>query len=513
MATSFFATKISANLARTPEGFLLARGVTIARTGFQRYELHELPQDRVEELGITGNGYVDVYRDAKQVFAPSTIASGEGKTITLFHPPDFVDPDNYRTYARGHMQNVHKGTEALESGDWPLVADLLITDADAIAAVDNGQRELSAGYSYDLDKAGDLLVQNNIILNHLAIVPNGRAGSEARIYDAAAPALALPDFGHVDQTATQPTKPDVRPSIKKGAIRMKNPLAFLIGRGLKAMAADEGVSPEDLTEAARAAHRATDSEGESEEDKEKKKKEKEAEDAKRMKDSAEEEAKKKAAKDAESEGWKKRATDAEEENKKFKKESEDRKAKDAEAEGKEQHFQPCAVKDCGARDCRMHDALGGILKAHPESEDADVQELGNILQQFMAEEANEPEHQGEVEPGDSAADVIEPIKEVERAEGVRASDAAANDAEEVAFLKRIRPIVARSNDKALIADFNQRSAKFHRKSRASVGTYAGAAAASGRGRDVRITEEDKYAKLQAGYDARRAGKKITEEMN
>ena len=179
MASTFFATKISENLARTPEGFLLARGVTIARTGFQRYEVHELPQDRVEALGITGNGYVDVYRPPEQVFDPRTIASGEGKTITLFHPPDFVGPENYRDFARGHIQNVHKGSEALESGEWPLVADLLVTDVGAIQAIDNGQRELSCGYEYDLGREGHVLVQTNIIINHLAIVPNGRAGPEA----------------------------------------------------------------------------------------------------------------------------------------------------------------------------------------------------------------------------------------------------------------------------------------------------------------------------------------------
>jgi hypothetical protein len=141
---------------------------------------------------------------------------------------------------------------------------------------------------------------------------------------------------------------------------MKNPLAFLIGRGLKAMAADEGVSPEDLAEAARAAHRATDSEEDPEE-----KKKKEAEDAKRMRDAAEEEErKKKEGEDSVARAAdKKRADDAEAEVEKLKKESEDRKAKDAEAEGKEQHFMPCKVKDCAARDCRMHGALDGVLKS------------------------------------------------------------------------------------------------------------------------------------------------------
>ena len=411
MATSFFATKISTNLARTPEGFLLARGVVIARTGFQRYEVSELPQDRAAELGIDlrGGGHVDLYRPPESVFAVSTIASAEGKPITLTHPPKFVGPDNSREYVRGHIQHVRKGEEALDSGDWPLIADLMIMDADAINAVDAGTREISLGYEYDLQRSGDQLIQANIVVNHCAIVRNGRAGPEARINDEApqvTPTLVPQDFDYIE-----PMKSDQegRKQINKGEYNMSKILDRIFGLGLKQLATDEKLDPAQFTEAARAVHRATDSEEESEE--ERKKKEKESEDRK-AKDAAEEEERKKEsdrkAKDAEMEGLKKRATDAEAEVEKLKKEGEDRKAKDAESKA-EEHFKPCSVKDCAARDCRMHDALGGILEKHPEAENADVQELGKLLQEFMGEEAQEPEHQ-DAEVG---SEVIEPIQEDE----------------------------------------------------------------------------------------------------
>ena len=581
MASTFFATKRSENLARTPEGFLLARGVTIARTGFQRYEVHELPQDRVEALGITGNGYVDVYRPPEQVFDPRTIASGEGKTITLFHPPDFVGPENYRDFARGHIQNVHKGSEALESGEWPLVADLLVTDVGAIQAIDNGQRELSCGYEYDLGREGNVLVQTNIIINHLAIVPNGRAGPEARIndeaivqdgerdskldvtienvtpdqgrqfkrlfawlnrlgnwgasreiklfydgdgaaraqikvdgklvepdkedkqhdehlhfgFDSAVPQSNANDYDYVEPTQPDQSRPETN---EKGEYNMSKILDRILGLGLQKLATDEKLAPEQYAEAARAVHRATDSEEESEESK----KSKEAED-RRMKDAEEEKKKeedRKAKDAAEMEGLKKRATDAETEVEKLKKEAEDRKAKDAEA-AKGEHFKPCTMKDCSARDCRMHDALGGILEKHPEAEDADVQDLEKLLREFRAEEAQEPEHQ-DAEVG---SEVIEPIQEDEEmVEPIQTGDAKARDSE-YQWLRANAKKIADSNDKKQIAAFNARQRAYYGTSRASTGSYGSfGAAAQARGKDVKQQQyqEQQVTEMQKAMNAR-----------
>jgi hypothetical protein len=205
MATTYFATSISEHLARTPERYLLARGCTLGRTGFQRYQVRDLPQERAAELNVDlsdGNAYIDLYRPPEEVFAPATIASAEGKDICLSHPPGFVDPDNFRQYSCGHVQNVHKGSEPLESGEMPLVGDLLIKDAQLIAAVEGGLRSLSLGYDYFLQREGDKLLQTNIVINHCAVVDKGRAGPEARINDAAidAPAPeASPDYAELQK--------------------------------------------------------------------------------------------------------------------------------------------------------------------------------------------------------------------------------------------------------------------------------------------------------------------------
>ena len=128
MALKYFATQISENMARTPEGFLLCRNCVLARTGFQQYTVNDVVKDLededIESLGLADaapRSTINLYRPADEVFSPATIASGEGKTFTDDHPAEFVNPDNFREHVRGHVQNVRKGLEPLDSGDWPLL--------------------------------------------------------------------------------------------------------------------------------------------------------------------------------------------------------------------------------------------------------------------------------------------------------------------------------------------------------------------------------------------------------
>ena len=150
-------------------------GVSIARTGEQIYGEDETP------LETNDDGIVKIHREEAEVFRPETIASFEGKPITITHPKEFVNPNNWASLAKGMMQNVRRG-EGDQSDD--LVADLLITDAMAIALVKNGLREVSCGYEAEYEQMGEGKgVQTNIVGNHLALVRNGRAGSSYAIND------------------------------------------------------------------------------------------------------------------------------------------------------------------------------------------------------------------------------------------------------------------------------------------------------------------------------------------
>lgn len=158
----------------TPEGFLLCENVPIARTGAQLYSSEEIP---VEGVG----GRVTVHRDPADVFRPETIASFEGKSVTLDHPDDWVVPGNWKELTHGFAQNVRRGENGQED---LLVADLLITDQAAITRVRGGLREVSCGYDADYEQtAPGVGYQRNIVGNHVALVERGRAGPRCAIKD------------------------------------------------------------------------------------------------------------------------------------------------------------------------------------------------------------------------------------------------------------------------------------------------------------------------------------------
>lgn len=171
----FYATKISENMQETPEGYLLCIGVPIARTGDMEYGRDETP------LEVGPNGRVIINRSEEEVFRTETIASFNGKPFTIKHPEDFVDPDNWKNLAKGHIQNVRRGEGEFSDS---LIADILITDAFAISLVKSGLRGLSCGYEAEYTQTGEGKgIQTNIIGNHLALVEEGRAGLAYAIND------------------------------------------------------------------------------------------------------------------------------------------------------------------------------------------------------------------------------------------------------------------------------------------------------------------------------------------
>ena len=178
MAKYYTPTKLSENIRETPEGFLLCLSVPIARTGWMEYGKDETP------LEAGDDGLVHIYRDPKEVFRTQTMASFEGKSLTIRHPNDFVSPENWSYLSKGILQNIRKSKEKDEDGEESLLSDILITDAQAIQLVKAGLREVSCGYEaeYEQTEVGKGR-QTNIVGNHLALVEQGRAGSSYAIND------------------------------------------------------------------------------------------------------------------------------------------------------------------------------------------------------------------------------------------------------------------------------------------------------------------------------------------
>lgn len=177
----FAPERLSARQHMTPEGFLLCEAVPIARTGTLVYDESELVNDDGPLVEGGTGGLVVIERNPDQVFRAETIASFEGKPVTLSHPDDFVSPSNWRELSMGITLNVRQGDD-IESD--LMLADLLITDSGAIEEVRSGLRQVSCGYDAEYEQlAVGRGRQTNIVGNHVALVERGRCGPRCAIGD------------------------------------------------------------------------------------------------------------------------------------------------------------------------------------------------------------------------------------------------------------------------------------------------------------------------------------------
>lgn len=149
----------------TDEGFLVDSPV-VGRVGIQLYK--------------NADGTVRrEFRPPEEVFKADSLTSFVGKPITDGHPAEMVNAKNAKSLLVGAIH-----TEGKQDGD-NVVAGITIHDADMIDKImKGGKRELSLGYKVDIEEISGVwngqeydAIQRNIRINHLAIVPRGRAGN------------------------------------------------------------------------------------------------------------------------------------------------------------------------------------------------------------------------------------------------------------------------------------------------------------------------------------------------
>lgn len=175
-----FADRVSVgDTKETREGYLVATA-RVARTGVQHYLASELG-DVALNAGFKPNDVVRVYRHSDQVFADSTLTSITRVPVTVDHPPENVTAENWAKYAVGEVGDAYS-----KDGEW-IVVNPMIKDAAAIHAARTTHKEISMGYEAGIVKARDGIDADfemiDIRMNHLALVPAGRAGHQARIGD------------------------------------------------------------------------------------------------------------------------------------------------------------------------------------------------------------------------------------------------------------------------------------------------------------------------------------------
>lgn len=167
-----------ASTRRTEDGFMIADAF-VARTGVQEYLGTEVDEDNA--LGLRDKPIVRVYRSPEAV--RDSLTGFSHAPITIGHPSDLVDAKNWKDLAVGEVS-----TEATWDGQ-RVRLPLILKDHRGIDAVSQGHRELSAGYTSGLivkdgvspeGEAYDA-EQVDIKINHVALVPRGRAGSDFRI--------------------------------------------------------------------------------------------------------------------------------------------------------------------------------------------------------------------------------------------------------------------------------------------------------------------------------------------
>lgn len=160
-------------------GYLRVPG-RVARTGVQKY--------LASELGLTDrppNSIVSVYRPPDAVFNATSLESYDNADVTIEHPSDLVDSVSYKDVSVGHAISGGR-----REGDF-VVVDLLIKDQAAIDAINGGKAELSAGYTAEYKKQPGIspegepfeFIQDDIVINHVALCDQARAGNKARLFD------------------------------------------------------------------------------------------------------------------------------------------------------------------------------------------------------------------------------------------------------------------------------------------------------------------------------------------
>jgi hypothetical protein len=157
---------ISSNIFLEDEtGFLYCKNSILGNIGIQKYLGKEIGLKDEDSEKV-----IEMVRDEESVFNEVSMSSFEGKPITLFHPKGKVNSKNYKKFIVGSIKDVKRDKENLAS-------DIVLYDDYTIDKVQKGElKDLSLGYRAKVIQMADgRYKQTDIVINHLAIVEDGRA--------------------------------------------------------------------------------------------------------------------------------------------------------------------------------------------------------------------------------------------------------------------------------------------------------------------------------------------------
>ena len=151
------------------EGFLLADSI-LTQTG-------ELEYTR-GELGLDGDPSSLVKLKRSRKVLETALPKMIGTAVTRGHPDSFVDSGNTEEIIGAVV------TEPKIDDDGKVRAKVRIYDKHTIEGINRGEDQLSPGFNFVLRNfTGDSGDIEKMSINHIAVLPNGRAGHSVRILD------------------------------------------------------------------------------------------------------------------------------------------------------------------------------------------------------------------------------------------------------------------------------------------------------------------------------------------
>ena len=174
----FFADTITVEpigIETTPEGFLIVPA-RFTRSGVFKYE------------------YGNVFRSAWEVGRDSSVKSLIGKSVTDLHPAGdtFVDPKNWKELEVGTVISAWFDWETEILSGKVIIKEKRVIDRILLAKEKGESIELSCGYESNLIEYKEAKTDpktnevyyfeaTDIIYNHVALVPKGRAGANIKL--------------------------------------------------------------------------------------------------------------------------------------------------------------------------------------------------------------------------------------------------------------------------------------------------------------------------------------------
>jgi hypothetical protein len=167
--SDFLKTDSRPKITKNDSGFLCGMA-PVAKVGIMTYKMSD---------GSTIRQFVP----PETLFNPDSMATLKMKPMTDTHPPERKVSVSNASYRQIGMTG-----ETVTKVDDRLEVSLIVTDAEAIAAIEAGRQELSPGYETEVVfKAGQYnganydAIQASRKYNHLAIVDEARGGADLRL--------------------------------------------------------------------------------------------------------------------------------------------------------------------------------------------------------------------------------------------------------------------------------------------------------------------------------------------